>query len=46
MIQRRHRHFQQFFGVAPKCDHNEHYLHLEHTLGSSIAIRPPHQAIG
>jgi hypothetical protein len=44
MIQRRHRHFQQFFRVAPKCDDNEHYLHLEH-LGSSIGISPPDEAI-
>ena len=44
MIQRRHRHFQQFFRVAPKCDDNEHYLHLAH-LDFSIGISPPDDAI-
>jgi hypothetical protein len=45
MVQRRHRHFQQFFGVAPECDNNEHHLHLEHALGSSIGFSPPLEAI-
>jgi hypothetical protein len=44
-MQRRHRHFQQFFRVAPKYDHDEHHLHLEHALGSSIGIGPPYEAI-